>query len=84
MNLVQAILWGFVATIVLTTLLSGSRALGLTRMDIFADLCRCISQHRMEQHLVWSGHWFGACSFRLSRRNAYSPVHSSTNGKRAA
>jgi hypothetical protein len=34
MNLGQALLWGFAATIILTTLLSGSRALGLTRMDI--------------------------------------------------
>jgi hypothetical protein len=34
MNWGDAILWGFVATIVLTTLLSGSRSLGFTRMDI--------------------------------------------------
>jgi hypothetical protein len=34
MNLDQALLWGFAATIILTTLLSASRALGLTRMDI--------------------------------------------------
>lgn len=34
MNLDQALLWGFGATIVLTTLLSASRALGFTRMDI--------------------------------------------------
>ena len=34
MNLGQALLWGFAATIILTTLLAGSRALGFTRMDI--------------------------------------------------
>lgn len=34
MRIDHAILWGFVATIVLSTLLSGSRALGFTRMDI--------------------------------------------------
>jgi uncharacterized membrane protein YagU involved in acid resistance len=34
MNWDLAFLWGFAATLVLTTLLSGSRALGFTRMDI--------------------------------------------------
>jgi len=34
MNLNQALLWGFAATIVLTTVLSASRSLGFTRIDI--------------------------------------------------
>jgi uncharacterized membrane protein YagU involved in acid resistance len=34
MNLGHALFWGFVATIIMTTLLSGSRAVGFTRMDI--------------------------------------------------
>lgn len=34
MNFDQAVLWGFAATLVLTTLLTGSRAFGFTRMDI--------------------------------------------------
>ena len=34
MNLGHAVLWGFAATIVLTSLMSGARGLGLTRMDI--------------------------------------------------
>jgi len=34
MNLGATLLWGFAATIILTTLLSGSRSFGLTRMDI--------------------------------------------------
>jgi len=34
MNWTHAILWGFAATIVLTTIMSASRSLGLTRMDI--------------------------------------------------
>jgi hypothetical protein len=34
MNLGHAILWGFAATLVLTTLLAATRALGFTRMDI--------------------------------------------------
>lgn len=34
MNWGSAILWGFAATVVLTTLLSGSRGLGLTRVDV--------------------------------------------------
>jgi hypothetical protein len=34
MNLAHALLWGFIATLVLTTLLSASLGLGFTRMDI--------------------------------------------------
>jgi len=34
MNRHGILLWGFAATLVLTTLLRGSRGLGLTRMDI--------------------------------------------------
>lgn len=34
MNVINIILWGFAATIVLTTIMSASRPLGLTRMDI--------------------------------------------------
>ncbi len=34
MNMMSGVFWGFAGTILLTTLLSGSRALGLTRMDI--------------------------------------------------
>ena len=34
MNIGHWLLWGFAATVVLTTLLAGSQALGLTRMNI--------------------------------------------------
>lgn len=34
MNWGAIVLWGFVATIVLTTLMAGSQALGLTRMNV--------------------------------------------------
>src|SRR5687767_1633173 len=34
MNLGSWLLWGFVATVVLTTIMAGSQALGLTRMNI--------------------------------------------------
>ena len=34
MNLASMALWGFVATVVLTSLLSGSQALGFTRMNL--------------------------------------------------
>lgn len=34
MNITAALLWGFIATVILTTLLSASKALGFTRMDI--------------------------------------------------
>ena len=34
MNFGYALFWGFAATLVLTTLMSGARGLGLTRMDL--------------------------------------------------
>ncbi len=34
MNLGHALFWGFAATIILTTMMSGCRGLGLTRIDI--------------------------------------------------
>jgi hypothetical protein len=34
MNLGHAILWGFAGTVILTSLMSGARGLGLTRMDL--------------------------------------------------
>jgi hypothetical protein len=34
MNFGHAILWGFAGTIILTTLMSGSRGIGMTRMDV--------------------------------------------------
>ena len=34
MNMLSLLLWGFVATLVLTTLMAGSQALGLTRMNL--------------------------------------------------
>lgn len=34
MNLAEVALWGFAATVVLTTLMSGSQGLGLTRMNL--------------------------------------------------
>jgi hypothetical protein len=34
MNVGSAVLWGFVGTVVLTSLMSGSQGLGLTRMSI--------------------------------------------------
>lgn len=34
MNVSETVLWGFVATLVLTVIMSASKSLGLTRMDI--------------------------------------------------
>lgn len=34
MNIVNLILWGFAATIVLTTIMTGSKAFGITRIDL--------------------------------------------------
>lgn len=59
-------LWGFVATIVLTTLLSASRALGLTRMDISFMLGTCFTGNR--DRAKWMGflfHLFNGWAFAL-------------------
>ncbi|MEO5970064.1 MAG: hypothetical protein ABIQ95_09065 [Bdellovibrionia bacterium] len=56
MNWGQALLWGFVATIVLSTLLSGSRSMGLTRMDISFMLGTIFTGNR--DHAKWLGFLF--------------------------
>jgi hypothetical protein len=55
MNLDQAILWGFAATIVLTTLLAASRGLGFTRMDIPFLLGSMFTENRDRAK------WIGFC-----------------------
>jgi uncharacterized membrane protein YagU involved in acid resistance len=56
MNWGQALLWGFVATIVLTTLLSASRSMGLTRIDISFMLGTIFTGNR--DHAKWLGFLF--------------------------
>jgi len=56
MNLGQALLWGFAATIVLTTILAGSRAMGLTRMDISFMLGTMFTSNR--DRAKWIGFVF--------------------------
>ncbi|MEW6057463.1 MAG: hypothetical protein AB1540_12695 [Bdellovibrionota bacterium] len=56
MNFSQALLWGFAATVVLTTLLSGSRALGFTRMDIPFMLGTMFTGNR--DRAKWLGFFF--------------------------
>ncbi len=66
MNWGHALLWGFAATIVLTTLMSGSRALGLTRMDIPFMLGTLFTDNR--DRAVWIGflvHLFNGWVFSL-------------------
>ncbi len=53
MNFGHAILWGFAATVVLTSLLSGARGLGLTRMDIPFMLGAMFTQNR--EKAKWIG-----------------------------
>lgn len=53
MNLGATLLWGFAATIVLTTLLSAGRAFGLTRMDISFMLGTMFTENRDKAK------WFG-------------------------
>jgi hypothetical protein len=56
MNWGHALLWGFAATVVLTTLLSGSRALGFTRMDIPFMLGTLFTENR--DRAKWIGFLF--------------------------
>jgi hypothetical protein len=46
MNWGSWLLWGFVATVVLTTVMAGSQGLGLTRMNIPYLLGTVVSPHR--------------------------------------
>lgn len=53
MNAGNLILWGFAATVLLTTLLAASKHLGLTRMDIPFILGTMFTANRDKAH------WFG-------------------------
>lgn len=55
MNWGSAVLWGFVGTVVLTTLLAGSQALGLTRMNIPFMLGTMVTPDRDRAKLVGFG-----------------------------
>lgn len=52
MNAASILLWGFVATIVLTTVLSASQGLGLTRMSIPFILGTIVTPDR-DRALLW-------------------------------
>jgi hypothetical protein len=56
MNLGQAMLWGFVASVVMSVILSGSRSLGFTRMDISFMLGTVFTARR--NHAKWYGFLF--------------------------
>lgn len=53
MNAGNLILWGFAATLILTTLMAASKHLGLTRMDIPFLLGTMFTSNRNKAH------WFG-------------------------
>jgi len=52
MNLASWLLWGFVSTIVLTTVLAGSQGIGMTRMNIPYLLGTMITPNRDRAKLV--------------------------------
>jgi hypothetical protein len=56
MNWAGALLWGFAATVILTLFLSGSRGLGLTRMDISFMLGTMFTANR--DRAKWIGFLF--------------------------
>lgn len=55
MNGVDVLLWGFVATVVLTTLMAGSQELGLTRMSLPYLLGTMLTPDRDRAKLVGVG-----------------------------
>jgi hypothetical protein len=61
-NKASAILWGFVSTVVLTTLMSGSQGLGLTRMSLPYILRRGLSELAPSDLVAWRDHRPGTCA----------------------
>ncbi len=55
MNKASTVLWGFVSTIVLTTLMSGSQGLGLTRMNLPYMLGTMFTPNRDRARLIGFG-----------------------------
>jgi hypothetical protein len=56
MNIDNLILWGFAATLILTTIMAVSRPLGLTRIDLPFILGSMITRNR--NHAPWIGFFF--------------------------
>lgn len=79
MNFSATFLWGFAATIVLTTLLSASRALGFTRMDLSFMLGTMFTADRNKAK--WSGfllHLFNGWVFAFIYSAAFANTGLST------
>jgi hypothetical protein len=79
MNWDALLLWGFAATIVLTTLLAGSRAIGWTRMDIPSLLGTAVTSNR--DKAKWIGamiHVLNGWLFALVYAAAFENLHYSS------
>ena len=66
MNLLDWMLWGFVATLVLTTIMAGSQSLGLTRMNLPYMLGVMFTPDRDRAGIVGAGvHFLNGWLFAL-------------------
>ncbi|MBX6363334.1 MAG: hypothetical protein IRZ00_05650 [Gemmatimonadetes bacterium] len=79
MNLPAALLWGFAATTVLTTLMAGSQVMGLSRMSIPFLLGTMVTPDRDRAMLAGIGiHFVNGWIFALLYVLAFEALHRAT------
>lgn len=79
MNLPHALLWGFTATIILTTMMAGSQLLGLSRMSIPFLLGTMVTADRDRAMLFGSGiHFVNGWIFALVYVAMFETIHHAT------
>lgn len=79
MNVGSWLYWGFVATVLLTTLMSGSQGLGLTRMSLPYMLGTMFTAHRDRAKLIGFGvHLLNGWVFSLLYVLAFQSWHRAT------
>lgn len=79
MNIPHVVLWGFIATIVLTTILGGSQGLGLTRINLPYLLGTMFTPDRDKARLIGTGlHLLNGWAFAFIYAATFEALHRAT------
>ena len=79
MNLPSILLWGFAATVILTTILTGGQALGITRIDMPFIIGTMFTSHRDRAKIYGYGfHLVNGLLFALLYAVFFENLHKAT------
>jgi len=79
MNLPSILLWGFAATVILTTLTLASQSLGLTRLDMPFIIGTMVTADRDRAKVIgWAMHLFNGWIFAIVYALFFESIHSAT------